>query len=485
MAVAIGIQDSSVSLRCCYRSTAASHGAGMSCCLRLDLGERLDHQGGATVTVQGGYGYVRLPLAPEFARCEGRVEGSGDAATGALDDGRVSQQLREEAGLYHRAAAQRRRERGSLDGAWIRCRRCRATSVPALVHVAEGRSLPDVDVSSLVDFMQCCEEINFDWRCVFPAEVASTVQREQPRKAHLPIGSATHRVMQDGEVNTEPFEVEATPEQQKLPICFLGAHSLHMRAPPPPSEAVQIFPTEAFVEAPCYRHTTSADGAGIWAPLRCTGCAATLGAVRSKATSTMGTVTAAAHAPVWFDSTAPPECGSTLQLLKYAVTISNSAFGQSALRDACDAFQGYSLAALVADRILHVAEEEEGEHTRQFTIASSHEEATTPDVAILLLSPYVTLATNQPHDGNAVAADGSNDAAGTNAVVDALKVLYTTSPAAIAAVGASAHRLVLEEAADRIAITHSLESSTSMLAPTARAVGALRVGFLPVTPTWD
>ena len=72
-----------------------------------------------------------------------------------------------------------------------------------------------------------------------------------------------------------------------------------------------------------------------------------------------------------------------------------------------------------------------------------------------------------------------------SSVADALKVLYTTAPAAIAALSGSAHRLVLPEAEERARVIASLTNSTAMLAPSARSVGALRVGFLPVAPTWD
>ena len=166
-------RGSVVALTCWLLGGESGSGELHECCLRLDLGELLDNRPEAAAlicTVSDGYAYVRLPLAPEAARTAGRAqppigEPSSDAAlatdadpgadAAALDDGRVSQQLREEAGLYYRAAVQRRRERASLRRAALSCRRCgeEGAGAPLLV-VGAARALPDVDVSSLVDFMQ-------------------------------------------------------------------------------------------------------------------------------------------------------------------------------------------------------------------------------------------------------------------------------------------------------------------------------------------
>ena len=469
-AVEVTVGDDSISLHCRYGS---AQGGEATCSLRLDLGEALDRHTRVTVTVQDGYAYVRLPLAPEAARCEGRLEGGDSTATRALDDGRVSQQLREEAGLYHRAAAQRRRERGALDSAWISCRKCHGVEQPPLIQVAEGRSLPDVDMSSLVDFMQCCEEINFDWRCVFP-----------------PVESQ-RRASQDGDVGDGPrahLAAEPTCDEPSLPICFLGTHALHMRAQPLSSDVVQVVRSEAFSEAPCYRHTAGPIGVGVWAPIRCTRCSTTLGAARvgSATPSSATTIVANSPIPAWFDSDAPPECGCTVQFLKSAVVSRRAELGGARSGSVTSRlFDGYSMAALIADRILRVAEDEAGEHTRQFAISATDDVAVLPELAIFLLSPYVTLATNQPSHAACDSLTGAAGGGGVGAVVDALKVLYTTEPSALAAACGNAHRLILPEKEERARVMEALQRSTTMLAPSARAVGAMRVGFLPVAPTWD
>ena len=91
-----------------------------------------------------------------------------------------------------------------------------------------------------------------------------------------------------------------------------------------------------------------------------------------------------------------------------------------------------------------------------------------------LLSPYVTLATNE-------------EPAQAGRATDAIKVLYTADPQLVAAMLApgDAHRLSLPDADERRAVIAVLQRSSEMLHPTARSVGALRVGYLPVAPTWD
>ena len=46
-------------------------------------------------------------------------------------------------------------------------------------------------------------------------------------------------------------------------------------------------------------------------------------------------------------------------------------------------------------------------------------------------------------------------------------------------------RLWLPEAAAVREIVDALEASTTLVPTAARCVGALRVGFLPVAPTWE
>ena len=163
-----------------------------------------------------------------------------------------------------------------------------------------------------------------------------------------------------------------------------------------------------------------------------------------------------------------------------------------------DALGGYTMATLVADRILRTAEEEVGEHTRRFTIAESVQ--ATADLLIVLLSPYVTLATNYPVPASSVAETVATPALlpvradeEQGGVADALKVLYTADPATIDAASGhgqvghatAAHSLVLPEGEARASVLSALRASTEMLPPTARRVGALHVGYLPVAATWD
>ena len=173
------VDSSVVELLCSYlrepqpqqHSAAAAAAAATAhlCRLRLDVGETLDSRGddGSAIvcSITDGCAYIRLPLADEprsrgshVAADDDRHDlgGGGGGLVGVpSSDGRLSQQLREEAGLYHRAASQRAFERAALADVTLRCRKCAAAA--PLVHVRRARALPDVDVSSLVDFMQCCE----------------------------------------------------------------------------------------------------------------------------------------------------------------------------------------------------------------------------------------------------------------------------------------------------------------------------------------
>ena len=457
--------------------------------LRLDTGETIDDRTTIACSVTDGYAYVRLPLAPEAARCDGRLEGTlvvggvdEAKATAALDDGRASQQLREEAGLYHRAAAQRRLERASLCDAVLRCRRCGDDGAP-LLHVERARALPDADVSSLVDFMQCCENLDFDWKCLFPEGGPASGDGAQ-RSTGAPARHVVVAATGGGTPGTQPAASAAVPV-----LCFLGTHSLHLHAPPPAAERALVDLSAPFAEPSCYRHTTSADGVGLWTPLRCAHCKSVLGAARlpqddqdtaagAFAASSPGKV---GKVPVWFDGAAPPEFKCTLQLLKSAVVATG---GGSA---ATDALGGYSMSTLLADRILRAAEEEEGAHTRRFVLAAAEDGPVS--VLLLLLSPYVTLATNLATTAAACVA-GLSTGGSAGGVTDALKVLYTSDEAAIAAAvdhgnAAAEERLVLPEAEERARVIAALHASTDMLPPAARRVGVLSVGYLPVAPTWD
>jgi hypothetical protein len=416
-----------------------------------------------------------------------------------------------------------------------------------------------VDVSALVDFMQCCEEINFDWNCIFPPEQ----QAEHTGRAGAGAGSGDGH--SSGGAGSSGGGADRDLAQgsaaAKLPVCFIGAHVLHLRAPLPAN--VELAIADAFSEPLCYRHTTALDGAGVWAPACCTHCKATLGAARlTGGVAPVPVPASEAPVPVWFDERAPPDFRFTLQLLKGALVSTREPAGRvlectatmdadadadgasvcsradggteqasalqamascqpgdsngidsigaagvgdgvegdasamviceprspvrsiiqveaAATESAPDVLRGYSMAALVADRILRAAEDEEGEHTRRFTLAT--DSSGTNELAILLLSPYVTLATNQPTAMSCVAGGGE-----AGAVTDALKVLYMDVPASVeGAAGAGAHRLVLPSVDERDAVIAALQRSTAMLPPPARRVGALCVGYLPVAPTWD
>ena len=109
-----------------------------------------------------------------------------------------------------------------------------------------------------------------------------------------------------------------------------------------------------------------------------------------------------------------------------------------------------------------------------------------PFALLWLLSPYVTLATNHP---GALSAPGVDEgAAPTGPISDALKVLYTTDAAAVDAMDAQLRGfvpLLLPEAVARNEVLRALEASTELVPRSARSVGTLRVGFLPVAPTWE
>jgi hypothetical protein len=166
-----------------------------------------------------------------------------------------------------------------------------------------------------------------------------------------------------------------------------------------------------------------------------------------------------------------------------------------------DLFGCYSAGAVLADHILRTLEDEVTcAPIRRFAVAASATDLS-PTIHIVLLSAYVTLATNLAAAPGAsrrcsglLAAGARDGARGGARVSDAIKVLYAVGPAtaresaALAGLsggGAAAAMLVLPEAEERRAGLQALQASTAMLPPVARAVGALSVGYLPVAPTWD
>ena len=181
------------------------------CAVCASAGEELDERpNAASLAMMDGMAYARLPLAPETPppAAEPVANGTAEARAATLASkanlpfaikwgkgagtGQWQQPipcpppervfldaekrcLREEVGMYSRAATQRRRERSTLAEAGLVCRRCASAAMsshgppPAPLHRVTGaRTLPDADLSQLADFMQCCNEIGFDWRCVFP-----------------------------------------------------------------------------------------------------------------------------------------------------------------------------------------------------------------------------------------------------------------------------------------------------------------------------
>jgi len=209
--------------------------------------------------------------------------------------------------------------------------------------------------------------------------------------------------------------------------------------------------------------------------------------------------------PSWFSAT-PYAVGCNVQLLKSAISCRPST-GDGVKGDAahsnifppnveghaasCDVrndarvqevFAGYSIATLVAELVLRASEECEGEQARRFAVVATPTNATSTskvgagvhaDLVIVLLSPYVTLATNGLMAGH---CDG---------LTDALKVMFTSDPVVMTTLGLGAQQVVLPAQRDREAVIQALQQSHKMLQPAARCVGALRVGYLPVAPTWN
>ena len=71
-------------------------------------------------------------------------------------------------------------------------------------------TLPHPDATSWVDFVQCCQDLSFDWACVFPPEEAPSAA------GHMAAPAAT------------------LPDD-----CLVGEHVLLLRGAPPPSMAAR------------------------------------------------------------------------------------------------------------------------------------------------------------------------------------------------------------------------------------------------------
>ena len=49
-------------------------------------------------------------------------------------------------------------------------------------------TLPHPDATSWVDFVQCCQDLSFDWACVFPPEEAQSAFGHRAAAASTPMG---------------------------------------------------------------------------------------------------------------------------------------------------------------------------------------------------------------------------------------------------------------------------------------------------------
>ena len=115
-----------------------------------------------------------------------------------------------------------------------------------------------------------------------------------------------------------------------------------------------------------------------------------------------------------------------------------------------------------------------------------------PLLLVTVLSPYLTLHTNRgapPGAGGRMAHSGLT--------IDAVKVMWAwlgpaPGPEAAAALGVlrqweaggSMLRLRLVEG-ECDEVHAALQASTQAMPPSARSIGAFRVGHLPVVPAWD
>ena len=321
------VTGSQVELRCLLGSTAeafveldstgSGEATGSWSGLHLDVGEEIDGSA-AGVQLARGYAYLRLPLAvpPPLVLSEGEREAS---------------HFRTEVGLTCRAAEQRRRERAHLRGALPCCRAC-----GALICQLQGdvRAMPDVDAAAMVDFIQCCQELSFEWGCLFP-----------PPDTPVSIVPAPPAAADDA---------PPVPPVRAGVVCFMASHVLLTRAPPPPSTV--RCPDEVFAEPRSFRNDFREGSRGgprgrkpsLWEPLRCAQCSVVLGAAKRDDDSSAGEgrtrgqeagggatgvaaggVAGEGHvreapmreAPIWFEQRFPPELGCSLQLLKSRVTV--------------------------------------------------------------------------------------------------------------------------------------------------------------------
>ena len=191
-------------------------------CLRLDVCEPLDAAAATTMSLADGYAYIRLPLLADTAGAIDRdpaLGGAQDLATrsagsGAdLQDRRIGRDLREEAGLLGRAAGLLRQERKALRGAMLCCEGCGDELL--LLPQEDPLTLPHPDATSWVDFVQCCQDLSFDWACVFP-----------PDKAESAFGTEAAAAMASA----------ATPPGG---ACLVAENVLLLTGVPPPTTAVR------------------------------------------------------------------------------------------------------------------------------------------------------------------------------------------------------------------------------------------------------
>ena len=440
----VEIHNSVLTARC---DVATDAGPALALALRVDVGEALAPAGGE-MQLADGYAYARLPLAPA-------ADDPEELRVAASEEMR----LREEAGVYRRAAEQRRRERAALQGAWLRCAACDAAVVQLPDRLA---SAPHPDADQLVDFVQCCQELSFDWRCVFPAVEADDDDPAQAalRLAARPVGGGF-------EGDDDPAAGHFPPPPPPPASCLLADHAVLLAAAPPP--ALTAVADEAF-ELPACAARERAGAPTSWAPLRCD-CGHLVGFA-----PVAGTPPTAKRAP-------PPLCfdeacaaGGHVQLLKAALAVAEMPLGPGADREL---FGGHTLSTRLASRLLRVAADRGGEAPHFALVADG-----APPLLVTLLSPHATVRTNS--SCRASARQWCAEAS------DALKVLFAEArdgEAAAAELARWRAERAVEEVplwgGERDKVRDQLEASALMLPPSSRAFAAFRVGFIPAAPTWD
>ena len=147
---------------------------------------------------------------------------------------------------------------------------------PAPLHRVTGaRTLPDADLSQLADFMQCCNEIGFDWRCVFPPGGGDGEHADATANFAAKLDSGMCLAAEEDEDDEETAVESSTASYDgggaSSSTCYLGTHSLHLAGAAPLLFPL-CYPSDSFDEPPCYRHATSESGGGRWAPMRCPTC---------------------------------------------------------------------------------------------------------------------------------------------------------------------------------------------------------------------